>query len=263
MTDKRETLLRNCLQKIAKEQGYDNPELKITAVPTTGSNFSSQLFNATISSSKKDDLNLFGKVAVVGEDFRTQGLPAKVFDIERYVYTKLLNIFKEIEKRHNLPEKHRLVTPKFYGYSETYLEEVMVLQDLSVQGFTTYDRLKSIDWDYAAASVEELAKLHSLSIAFTRDYPDEMAEALKVLVWNMDQTSVGTVHRQMNDSMVAMVREENRPRLQRFFNEKFNEETLAKYYKPLKRPVIIHSDFKPSNLMHKIDEVGTYVFAIV
>lgn len=255
MTDRREMLLRDVLQKIASDQDYHNPEFNTTVVPTTGSNFSSQLFNVTISAAGRDDLKVFGKVAAVGEHFRTQGLPAKVYDIERYVYRKLVNIYKQIEERHQLPEEHRLVIPKFFGHSETYLEEVMVLQDLSVDGFTTCDRLKSIDWDYASTTVKELAKLHSLSLAFQKEYPDEYKEALKVLVWNIkDTVSVGLVHQRMNDNMVSMIREENRPRLQRFF-EKLDEETFANYYEPLKRPVIIHSDFKPCNLMHKIDEV--------
>lgn len=61
----------------------------------------------------------------------------------------------------------------YYGANTTAKEEMLVLEDLSLQGYTIYDRLKSIDWPFASAAVIQLAKFHALSMAFEKEYPEE------------------------------------------------------------------------------------------
>ncbi|KAL0820754.1 hypothetical protein ABMA28_006574 [Loxostege sticticalis] len=264
MTDVRERILRKQLLKIAEERGYGSPEFRVAAVPITGSNFTSELFHATISAPGREDLNVFAKVAVMGEEHRKL-IPNKMFEVEQYVYTKLLKTFKELEERHEVPEQHRLVAPEFYGYSESYLEEVIVLEDLSVGGFETYDRFRSIEWEYAASAVEELAKLHGLSLAFEKEYPNEYEEAKEVFKTNPYDIGEGTgtteVMWKMIDQSIDMIREENQPRVRRLFNSSYNPSYL---YGPIgKRMVIVHGDYKQANLMHKIDKNGKLQVIII
>ncbi|KAL0859166.1 hypothetical protein ABMA27_010990 [Loxostege sticticalis] len=262
MTDAREQVLRELLQKIAAENNYENPEFETALVPTTGANFSSQLFHATIKSTEKDDINVFAKVAVIGETMRKQ-VGSPMLDIEPYFYTKLATKYKEIEDKHDVPEEHRLVVPKFYGHSIEYMKEVVVMQDLSKDGFETYDRFKSIDWDYASKAVEEMAKLHALSIAHQKEFPDDFEEAKKVLKTMFDENNpMQELFKQRVGQVLEMTREENRPRIEKFF-ETFDPNQFMKFYVPIKRPVIIHSDYRPSNLMHKIDEDGKLQVVVV
>lgn len=198
MADVREALLRTVLGDIAAQLHYTNSNLHLNPLPPTGANFTSQLFHSVISAPGREDLNLFAKVAVVGETLRAQA-PTKIFDIERYVYTKLAKTYADIEEKHQVPAKYRLVVPKLYGCNDTYLEEVIVLQDLSKEGFTAYNRLKSIDWEYASKAVEELAKLHALSIAYQKEYPEEFKEASKVLKREIldDPSMMGVIQQMM------------------------------------------------------------------
>ncbi|XP_063835815.1 uncharacterized protein LOC135084985 [Ostrinia nubilalis] len=264
MTDARELFLRNILEEIAVKQKYEDPDIQTSAIPTTGSNFTSQLFYASIKSAGKQDLNVFAKVAVVAEKLREE-LKATLFDIERHFYTKLTKTYKEIEDEHNISEEHRLVIPKYYGGSDTYLKEVVVLQDLSKHGFITYDRFKSIDWEYASAAVEELAKLHALSIAYWKAYPEDYEEAKKILRRQMmdEDTPVTAMMKHMLNNTILTVREENRAKVEKLCLETFNFEKFKKFYEPTERPVIIHSDFRQSNLMHKIDKDGKVQVVIV
>ncbi|XP_063835853.1 uncharacterized protein LOC135085008 [Ostrinia nubilalis] len=265
MTDVRELALRNILEEIAVEQKYGDPDIQTSAIPTTGSNFTSQLFYATIKSAEKQDINVFAKVAVVAEKLREEVKTFTIFDTERHFYTKLTKTYKEIEDKHNIPEEHRLVIPKYYGGSNDYLKEVVVLQDLSKDGFITYDRLKSIDWEYASTAVEELAKLHALSIAYQKEYPEDYEAAKGVLKRPMmgDDHPITIMLKQTLSKTAQMVREENRAKLEKFFSETFCFEQFKNFYEPIKRPVIIHSDFRQSNLMHKIDEDGKVQVVIV
>ncbi|KAL0859169.1 hypothetical protein ABMA27_010993 [Loxostege sticticalis] len=265
MTDARENLLRDLLQKIATEQQYENPDIETAAIPTTGANFTSQLFHASLKSAGKADINVFAKVAVVNETMREQLGSNTIFEIEPHFYGKLAKAYKEIEDKHNVPEEFRLVVPKFYGHSGEYLKEVLVLQDLSKDGFVTYDRLKSVDWDYASKAVEELAKLHALSIAYQKEYPEDFEEDKKVLRRaKMDESSpMVEMFKQMIGQVIQMVREENRPKIMKFLTGSFDMQGFMEFYSPKKRPVIVHSDYRQSNLMHKIDEDGKLQVIIV
>ncbi|KAL0809689.1 hypothetical protein ABMA28_011206 [Loxostege sticticalis] len=260
MTDAREQVLREILQKIAAENNYENPEFETALVPTTGANFSSQLFHATIRSTEKDDINVFAKVAVIGEAMRKQfgkQTTDVMLEIEPYFYTKLSKKYKEIEDKHDVPEEHRLIVPKYYGHSVEYLKEVVVMQDLSKDGFVTYDRFKSIDWDYALKAIEEMAKFHALSIAHQKEYPDDFEEAKKVVKRPVfeENNPFLDVFKQGVAQVLKMTREENKLKLQNYF-ETFDDNQFMKFYMPNKIPVIIHSDYRPSNLMHKIDADG-------
>jgi hypothetical protein len=257
MADIREGTLCRVLDEVAKEHGYINYKLRVKALPPTGCNFTSQLFHASISAPNKKDIKLFAKASVVGEELRRH-LPFRLFEIEAYVYRKLSKVFDKIQKENNVPEEHRLFMPKYYGGSEEYLREILVLQDISEIGYTTRDRMKTIDWDYASKSVEQLAKLHALSFAYEQMYPEDFKEATKVLVreWPAGNSPMSQMmQHSIYDKIIDKVREENKERLVNFFTNGITIDKMAYYKKPIKKRVLAHGDYRSSNLMHKVDQV--------
>nr|XP_034835583.1 uncharacterized protein LOC117992042 [Maniola hyperantus] len=181
----------------------------------------------------------------------------QIFEIESFAYNVLLKRYKELEEKHNVPEEHRLVTPKFYSSSEEYLREALVLEDLSTSGYITYDRLKSIDWEYASKCIQNLAKLHALSIAWSIEDPEgfkatntmSMVDALDGMMAYMDTVITNALQ---------VTREENKERLSKFTQKvKEDRDFMVMIYNPLKRPVIGHGDYRSSNLMHKVNKDGT------
>jgi thiamine kinase-like enzyme len=256
MTEAREALLSRVLDEVAKHHDYKIHQLKVKGLPPTGANFTSQLFHASITAPNKQDIDVFAKVSVVGQELRN-AMPLHIFEVENHVYTKLSKIYDEIENENNIPKEHKLFMPKYYGGSEIYLEEVLVLQDLSVDGFTTFNRLKSIDWEYASKSVEELAKLHALSFAYQEKYPDDFEEAVKILRREIpagDSMLMGMIQH-LIAKVMGTVNENNRERVEKFVANNMMKDKFAMYYKPLKKPVLVHGDFRMSNLMHKVDQV--------
>lgn len=166
-----EEVLNEILAKVAKEQGYEDSEISSKQISSGGANYTSFLYLATIAAPKKEDLKLFVKVAAVGEKMRSVA-PFRIFEIENFGYNQLLKTYKDLEEKHNIAKEHRLATPKFYGSSDEYLREAIVLEDLTASGYTTYDRFKSIDWEYASKGVQNMAKLHALSIAWSIEDPE-------------------------------------------------------------------------------------------
>ncbi|OWR43364.1 ecdysteroid 22-kinase [Danaus plexippus plexippus] len=165
-------ILCDCLKRVAKEQKYENCSITTKAISSGGANYTSALYLATIQAPGKEDLKLFAKVAAVGEKIRAIE-PHKIYETESLFYNYLLKKYKELEERNNIPAEYRFVTPKYYGGSDEYLKETFIFEDLTARGFTTHDRFKSIDWEYASKAIENLARFHALSIAFSVEDPEE------------------------------------------------------------------------------------------
>lgn len=252
MSDAEQTL-RGVLQTIAKERGYNDYDTIIEEFSTGGANFTSYLYRITLTASGKDDLEMFAKVACVGEAMRAQ-MPLKIYDTETFFYTELLKRYQELEERHNVPRQHRLATVKYYGSRQETLKEVLVLEDLAPQGFQTHDRLKSYEWEYASKSVVELAKLHALSIALFKEQPDEIDSMTEKLNMAVSKEQIQQMIEGMANTILVTVKEENKARVQKFLASLADLE-VDHYYKVRRTPVISHGDFRPSNLMHRVREV--------
>nr|XP_049701044.1 uncharacterized protein LOC126055542 [Helicoverpa armigera] len=247
--------LRNLLNKIAKEHNYENPEIIINSTSSGGANNSSTLYTAIIKAKNKEDLNLFGKVAAVGEKFRNS-TTIDIFDTEKFAYTTLFKIYEALEEEHGVPEEHRLPFVKFYGFdaSAQYLE-TMVLENLITQGYEAFDRFKSYDWEYASAAITELAKFHALSYAFQKKDPEEYKKTLDRP--KIDWAAIGiegTMKRSTATALRALRREHKRS-LEKFMSRNINE-LFIDYYKPSRTTVITHGDFRGNNLVHRVRKDG-------
>lgn len=62
-----ETKIFKQLHKVAKEQNLQGHDIKLKPISSSGYNYTSTLYVATITSKDNDDLNVFIKVAAMGE----------------------------------------------------------------------------------------------------------------------------------------------------------------------------------------------------
>ncbi|CAG5019951.1 unnamed protein product [Parnassius apollo] len=249
-----EQLLRNLLVTIATEHEYKDCEIKLQSFSTGGANYTSQLHHITLSASGKDELKLFAKSAIVNENIRAK-VPFEIFETEMFFYSELLKQFQEMEIQHNIPTEHKLAAVKFYGCSKEYLKEILVLEDLSSQGFGTHDRLKSFDWSYASKAVTELSKLHALSIAYSKEYPEKFDALYTRFKTRIDIENLNDFVQSIISKVTAVLKEENKAKVEAFLQKVQNDDFL-KFLMPSRRPIIAHGDFRPSNLMHRTREDG-------
>lgn len=251
-------ILTDVLNNIAKEKNYENHEVKIKPISSGGANYTSTLFTATIFAPNRPDLHLFAKVAALGELMRSQ-MPIKLYDIEQFAYVELTKSYENIENKHEVPEEDRLVLAKLYGYNTTLYEETIVLDNLNFKGFKTYDRMKSIDWPYASKAIETLAKFHALSIAYAEENPEMYEKFVKKIEFEFPDTKdANDMFKKLIDKALGVVKEENKDRLEKYLNNIMNLEVYPKYYLPSKKPMLVHGDYRPSNLMHRINEVSLF-----
>ncbi|XP_031765268.1 uncharacterized protein LOC116412978 [Galleria mellonella] len=252
-----EVVLRKLLDNIAKEHNYKDPNVNVRAITTAGANYSSVLYIVIISAPKKEELQLFAKVAIVGKVARSQ-LHLPLFDIERFAYKELLPAYEKIQDKNNLSKEKRLVWPKFYGCNQNLYEETIVLENLAIKGYVTYDRLKSVNWGYASKAVETLAKFHALSIAYGEENPTQYAELIqkmKVKPNSLDKMA-GTLDK-LTDMAVGVIKEENKERLKQYISKEGDLKNITTLYQSTGIIVLNHGDYRPSNLMHKMKDDGS------
>lgn len=254
-------ILRDLLEKIAIKLKYKNYELNITPIKTCGVSNTSEIFTATISEGTKE-LNVFAKVAAMGVKMRSETVIQYKFDTERFFYTKLANAYRQLEEKKSIPIENRLKIPIFYGCNETKYEETYVLENLSVKGYISFDRFKTVTWEYAVSAVAELAKFHALSVVYYEENPKEF-EKMHLEHLNLDihvrkEDNVQIAWGLMIKKAVDKTKEENRERLRTFLNSEFNTTPHLKFKAPGKLSIIGHGDYKPSNLMYKSREVRSF-----
>ncbi|KOB67847.1 Ecdysteroid 22-kinase [Operophtera brumata] len=261
MTDV-EDRMRDLLHKIAREQEYEDYDLQITPISTEGANYSSTLYVAKVTSKIKDTLDLFIKISQIGAKIR-EDFKITIFETESFIYRDMKKTYMEIEEKHKVPEKHCIYIAKYYGAVLIPPDEMLVLENLAIRGFVIHDRFKSIDWEYASTAVNELVKLHSLSMAFQREYPKKFTHFSDnyQCVWLNDWT-VNSLWLPGFEKAINVAPEEHKEKLKKFFDQ-YDIEKISREYDPLKCKVLTHGDYRPSNLMHRTRDDGSLEIIVV
>lgn len=96
-----------------------------------------------------------------------------------------------------------------------------------------------------------MAKFHSLSLAFQKEYPEEFKKI-------EDEYMVDWFTEDMYDAIfksgvkyaLQVLTDDNKKKYKKFV-EDMDFAAVKKQYLPLRVSVITHGDFRPSNLMHR------------
>ncbi|CAD0202866.1 unnamed protein product [Chrysodeixis includens] len=242
------------LKRIAGEQKFVNYDLKIDPVSTGGANYTSKLYRVRLSEQDRV-LHLFAKVAAIGEKMRSQA--PRIYETENFAYTKLAKIYEELQEEHQVPDEYRLFFTKFYGSHTKEYEETLVLEDLMMAGYESYDRFKAITWPYSKRAVEELAKMHALSFSYAKCRPDDFKQVVGKLKfeYKLDQNDMKIYYTRIINRAVEAVQEKHKTLVADYFKD-FDQEDFKALYKTSRGIVIGHSDFRPNNLMIRCQRVS-------
>lgn len=256
-------ILRNLLLNIFHDKINYKDDVVIDNISTDGANYSSTLYKAVVKVAQDDgrdrgdDIRLFAKVASWAENVRTGMNSDAAFEVEKSFYTLISPAYKSLQNKYKIKKENRFLMSKFYGCNSSFLDEAIVLEDLTARGFVLHDRFEAMDWEYASKGVEELAKFHALSFVHKHENPKAHAENLVTFDWRKNVfLNMLEVFRGTSENVYKIVPEYMKLRFKTFVNEQLTEEMFGKYFGPGDNAVLVHGDYRASNIMHKRSKNG-------
>ncbi|CAH2041959.1 unnamed protein product, partial [Iphiclides podalirius] len=253
-------VIREVVRDTLEKDGRDISDLKVERFDSGGANYTSILYRVIVTTAG-DELRLFAKVASFGEMTRDHVQADWIYYTERYVYTKLAKVYDDIQRRYAVPLEHRFVFPKFFGCSMEQGSETVVTEDLCARGYSSYDRFRPMDWEYASTSMKTLARFHALSFAYEKEQPEEFKRVAKEMEskMNTEAENLKELWVKLVENSVAVIEEEKRERVRKIM---YDENTMNDYAKPVKKVVLVHGDYRLSNLLFKKQDDGLEAVAV-
>ncbi|XP_063369664.1 uncharacterized protein LOC134657999 [Cydia amplana] len=244
---------RDLFKKITEEQEYD--DYLVTERDADGSSIMSSLSFLTLRAKGKKDMKLFAKSAAWSERTRLSNGSFCPYSVELYFYETLWKKYEKLEEMCSVPQEHRFRKPKLYGSSFEYLDETLVIEDLVAKGYEDSDRQKSADFEYMSTGIALIAQFHALSLAYSQYAPDAFKKTSEYLTMNESKLEMWLAS--VSPKMLANAfssAEKHREKLENYFEtpKRFHQILMGYYYYRRRNSnVLVHGDFKPSNLMHR------------
>ncbi|KAI5636515.1 ecdysteroid kinase domain-containing protein [Phthorimaea operculella] len=259
-----ESILRDLIAQVASEHDFKNYELAIKPISSGGANYSSVLFLVTVKCPGKEDVELFAKIANMGERMREVYNAKSAFDLEVFFYTKLSKTYRSLELKANVPEEYRFTFPKCYGCKSDNYEETVLLQNMTAEGFKLHDRRQPVSWEYAVSAIENLAKFHALSFAYEKDNPKEFEELCNgsVLFKYNEDAAMKEMWEKQKKSSLKIIRNYGYKLRAAKVLKNLGEDAMLDFRKPLGTKVLIHGDFRPDNMMYREKDNGVEVMTL-
>ncbi|XP_069936203.1 uncharacterized protein [Cherax quadricarinatus] len=87
---------------------------------------------------------------------------------EYLVYTKIIKELNEFQAD-RASEEPRITIPQLIYGRYTGNENVLLMENLKIHGYNTFDKRKGLDFEHLKVSIEHIARVHALSHAFYRE----------------------------------------------------------------------------------------------
>lgn len=244
-----EQILRCVLDKELDERGLASRNVEIKGISSGGANYTSSLFLVDVVS-PNEIFKLFAKVAKIFGPQRGVMSADWLYATERLIYTKVAQLYEDLQRKNEVPDADKLKFPYFFGYSDEYGKEVVIMENLVASEYKQFDRLKSMDWNHARASVEYLAKFHALSFALAKTNPEEFEKFsdMKYEIGTTDEETVKPLWTKIINSALEVIKDDQKDKVLKFFQ---TVPKMNKYNKPIGKPVLSHGDYRLSNLLFK------------
>lgn len=169
---------------VVRKRGFKNAQIDVQSFGKLGDNFAANVKRIVV---EEDGVafKMIAKVAPRSEMLRMVAHIRRGFLSEHILYREVLPKFTELEKAANIPEEERLRYTACYG---TYLEapnELILLEDLAISGFTMLNKNVSLTDKTVRLVLKNFAMLHSLSYALKHQEPDTFQRICKSIpsVW--------------------------------------------------------------------------------
>ncbi|CAD1476435.1 unnamed protein product, partial [Heterotrigona itama] len=247
-------------------------QLEWKPLTAPGENFGSVMLAITVTltrpSNKTETLNLVAKLPPTSAYLLDLFNSPVTFKKELRFYDMMAEEFINLQAENGLNEKDlSSLVPKFIvgriglkDPREFDEQAVIILENLKFSGYNTGDRILGLDRKHTEFAVENLAKLHALTIALRMKKPQLYERiAAEVMVGVLNETTEKCVNDMVKKTQSdCQGIEEIKPYLDQI-NRTIERDNQAKK-NPAKPeepwPTLIHNDFWVNNMMFRHNEKG-------
>lgn len=216
----------NLVRRIAASEGFDNYTIKVEPGSNHGDNFIGVVSRVTLNGYrnidgeyKEDELKLLCKFGSEIAERRKEFLTDELFAREMFVYEKLLPAYRKFQQSKGLTDAEAFnAYPKYYiGVAD---EEnghfVIIMEDLREKQYTMWPKKEPVPLDHARLVLEQLGKLHGVSMALREQQPNIFKEFTKMndLFTSICRNGLGMFHAAYDMAMDAVVDDEHKAMLE-------------------------------------------------
>lgn len=252
--------LQGFTKRIIEKTNYIKYDIEVKYFDTRGNNFLAEPYEIDITGEATDGekkTNIFVKWQIPQQNFKL--LPIEnVYLNEVFIYKDLSNIFTTLQDEANVPQKDRYKIAKSYEETDN---TAIILENLSKNGFRTYEKLEVISFKYAELAIKEMAKFHALTFVIEDKLPDYYNNKIKVIkspfIFNDDWAGL---MRNICAHVASLYDNDVKERINNFSSTLI--EKLPKYYDRQNsvKCTLNHGDFKKNNLLVRTQVSNSFLF---
>lgn len=173
--------MRECLDKVAKDQGFQNYEIDVLHGSGIGDGFVGILFKVIIrEKGEEKEMTVVLKTPPENHARRHAFGALDLFRREVYIYTEVLPAFVQFQEEKNI----RLDTVGFANFPKCYFAEyneekddaILIMEDLRLNGYKMWDKFVPTNFEHAKLLFIALGRLHAVSFAFKSQKPELFAK---------------------------------------------------------------------------------------
>lgn len=253
--------LKNDIRIIIKTEGFIEYNVKIKKLPVDGGNYMAELYEINISgitTDGKKDVNLFTKQITLGSGSLQSMIDMpKMFEVEKFVYKELNQIFNELQEDAKVPIEERYKMVKGYDSNPG----AIIMANLRKQDYKTYCRTEVISLEFAEFAIKNLAKFHALSFGVEMYKPDFFEFKIKTLKFPIVFNEEFNAYQKCIFSLAMNNLEcELRKRVEdRIFNKLYK---YRQYIENSEISCLCHGDYRVMNLMFR-EDVSVFIIYLL
>ncbi|XP_050086877.1 uncharacterized protein LOC126571973 [Anopheles aquasalis] len=169
--------LYDAMDQVAREQGFTEGKYKLNfdVGSNKGDGFVGEMFKAHLVEGDRREVYLC-KIPPINEARRKQFPSLLIFARETLAYSKFLPQMFAYQREKGISEADGFFNaPKCYHTycNEETEESIIIMEDLRLQSYRMWDKMKTVNYEHARLVMEQLGRLHAVSLALKRDKPEE------------------------------------------------------------------------------------------
>ncbi|XP_059058009.1 uncharacterized protein LOC131851519 [Achroia grisella] len=252
--------LKEAIRDIVKREEYVTYKLNIGDLPQSGGNYLATLVRVEIKGQTVDgdkETNIIVKNILQGDHLEFFSL-SNIHSRELFFYNELSKMFTKLQDEAKIPVNERYKMAKCYEESNS---EFIILENLSRNGFVTPDRMDPVSFSFAKLTIQQMARLHALSLVLKNKRPQYFDSKIKPLRTPVQfNTALENCMKNFCNISTECLNNDMKKKTETFIAT--IGETLKRHMLDTSIGCLCHGDLKSTNILKKINgnEVSEVVF---